>query len=65
MEEELKQAIGTWSALAWGIEETHGDDDPAAKALRKCCRDIQEVLNKNRLEEWKRDPHSPCYEGRR
>ncbi len=29
-----------WCEQAFGIERTHGEDDPAAKALRACIGDL-------------------------
>ena len=29
-----------WAMQAWGIERTHSDEEPAAKALRSCIGDL-------------------------
>ncbi len=38
--EELRE---DWSQQANGIERTHGDDDPAARAFRACVGDLYSI----------------------
>jgi hypothetical protein len=45
---ELEELRSRWCDYASGIEMTHGDDDPAAKAFRTCNQGLCHVL-----ESWK------------
>jgi hypothetical protein len=45
---ELEKLRSTWNDFATGIEITHGDDDPGAKAYRSCNRALINVV-----ESWK------------
>lgn len=33
-----------WAYQAWGIERTHGDDDPGGKAIRGCIGDLARAV---------------------
>ena len=33
-----------WAGQAWGIERTHGDDDPGGKAIRGCIGDLARAV---------------------
>ena len=37
-----------WAYQAWGIERTHGDDDPGGKAIRGCIGDLARAVEEVR-----------------
>ena len=37
-----------WADQAWGIERTHGDDDPGGKAIRGCIGDLARAVEEVR-----------------
>lgn len=45
MLERLEKLRDTWGEQAWGIERTHGDEDPAAKAIRACIGDLYACIH--------------------
>lgn len=44
MIEKLEKLRDEWAMQAWGVERTHGDDAPAARALRACVGDLYGVI---------------------
>ena len=44
----IEQLRDEWAFQAWGIERTHGDDDPGGKAIRGCIGDLARAVEEVR-----------------